>query len=169
VINDDVEIIDSFFKDFDANANPMDYLAASIKLLAHADVAYFVPGWEGFRGCKIEHEVAVQYGVDRIEPSAKPEDATYAPAPAPAPAPVHTPLMGSNIGESATRHLIDNAFTYHAPKPGQPERYTALRDSAKELALRIMNMCPFSRERSLAETKLEESVMWANAAIARNE
>lgn len=64
---------------------------------------------------------------------------------------------------------IEKAFTYHPPKGGQPERYTALRDKAKEFAEMIDAQCPNSRERSVALTKLEETVMWANAAIARNE
>ena len=38
----------------------------------------------------------------------------------------------------------------------------------KELAYLIDGICPNSREKSLAMTKLEESVMWANASIARN-
>lgn len=64
---------------------------------------------------------------------------------------------------------IEKAFTYHPPKDGQPERYTALRNQAKALAMAIDAECPNSREKSLALTKLEETVMWANAAIARNE
>jgi hypothetical protein len=32
----------------------------------------------------------------------------------------------------------------------------------------IDNNCPDSREKSLAMTNLEQAVMWANAAIARN-
>ena len=64
---------------------------------------------------------------------------------------------------------IENNFTYHAPKQGQPERYTAIREKAKEFAKLIDQECQESREKSLAFTKLEESVMWANAAIARNE
>ena len=63
---------------------------------------------------------------------------------------------------------IENAFTYHAPKPGQPEKYQAIRKMAKELAYLIDEMVTDSREKSLAQTKLEESVMWANAGIARN-
>lgn len=62
----------------------------------------------------------------------------------------------------------ENAFTYHAPKDGQPEKYQAIREKAKELAYLIKDMVPDSREQSLALTKLEESVMWANAGIARN-
>jgi hypothetical protein len=63
---------------------------------------------------------------------------------------------------------IDNNFKYHAPKEGQPELYTAIRGKAKELAEMIADSCPGGRERSLAITKLEEVVMWANAAIARS-
>jgi hypothetical protein len=60
-------------------------------------------------------------------------------------------------------------FTYHPPKDGQPEKYTAIRDKAHQLAVLINDTCPDSREKSLAVTNLEESVMWANASIARNE
>lgn len=70
---------------------------------------------------------------------------------------------------TAEEARIENNFTYHAPKPGQPERYEALRNKAKELALLVEEMCPASREKSIAMTKLEEAVMWANASIARNE
>lgn len=70
----------------------------------------------------------------------------------------------SNLSEQ-----IEKNFKYHAPKEGQPEKYTALRDKAKSLALDFVDKCPESRELALALTKLEESVMWANAAIARNE
>lgn len=63
---------------------------------------------------------------------------------------------------------IENAFTYHAPKEGQPEKYVSLREKAKELAYLIDELCPKSREQSVALTHLETSVFWANAAIARN-
>ena len=63
---------------------------------------------------------------------------------------------------------IENNFTYHAPKEGQPEKYETLRAQAKSLALAINLLCPDSREKSLAITKLEESVMWANASVARS-
>lgn len=64
---------------------------------------------------------------------------------------------------------IENNFKYHSPKEGQPEKYTAIRGKAKELAHLIDGLCPNSREKSMAITKLEESVMWANASVARNE
>ena len=64
---------------------------------------------------------------------------------------------------------IERNFTYHAPKGNQGERYEQLRNKAKEFALAIADYCPESRELSLAMTNLESCVMWANAAIARNE
>lgn len=67
------------------------------------------------------------------------------------------------------RQQLENNFTYHAPKDGQAERYGVIRDAAKSLAILIQTETPQSREQSLAFTKLEEAVFWANAAIARNE
>nr|WP_090873198.1 hypothetical protein [Oceanobacillus limi] len=64
---------------------------------------------------------------------------------------------------------IENNFKYQAPKEGQIARYNVIRTEARELATTINELCPSSREKSLALTKLEEMVMWANAAIARNE
>jgi hypothetical protein len=64
---------------------------------------------------------------------------------------------------------IEKAFEYHMPKIGQPQRYKELRDFAKEFAKLVDSLCPNSREKSLAMTKIEEAIMWANAAIARNE
>ena len=67
------------------------------------------------------------------------------------------------------RRQVENNFKYHTPKEGQPDRYTELRAMAFTLATKIIEEAPPSREQSLALTKLEEAVMWANAAIARNE
>lgn len=63
---------------------------------------------------------------------------------------------------------IEKNFKYHAPKEGQPEKYVSIRDKAKQLAELVDELCPDSREKSLALTKIEEAVMWANAGIARN-
>lgn len=65
---------------------------------------------------------------------------------------------------------IENTFTYHDAKDeAQAQKYVTLREKAKELAYLYEELCPESRERSLAITNLEQSNMWANAAIARNE
>jgi hypothetical protein len=77
-----------------------------------------------------------------------------------------------NSGEDIKIELdtkIENNFTYHSPKEGQASKYDIVRNVAKGMAYIIKELCPDSREKSLAVTKLEESVMWANASIARNE
>lgn len=65
------------------------------------------------------------------------------------------------------REEVEKRFTYHPPKPEQLPKYERLRDEAKKFALTIVELCPESRETSLALTKIEEGVMHANSAIAR--
>lgn len=64
---------------------------------------------------------------------------------------------------------LENRFTYHPPKGTQTQRYEQLRHCALEYAMMIDLLAPDSREKSLAITHLEKTVMWSNAAIARNE
>lgn len=64
---------------------------------------------------------------------------------------------------------LENTFTYHKPLEGQAQKYTQLRNRAKELAYLICTLTPPSREQSLALTELENCIFNANAAIARNE
>jgi hypothetical protein len=64
---------------------------------------------------------------------------------------------------------LENKFCYHPPKSGDLEKYENLRSYAFGYACLIDDLCPDSREKSLAITKLEEAMMWANASIARNE
>lgn len=66
-----------------------------------------------------------------------------------------------------TREELQNRFTYHDSVGGQDEKYRAIRAKGLELAELIHGMCPDSRERSVAFTKLDEVIMWANASIAR--
>lgn len=65
--NEDVEIIDSFFENAPHNAKPLWFLGKSLELLANADVAYFCKDWEKYRGCKIEHVCAKEYGIKVME------------------------------------------------------------------------------------------------------
>ncbi|MCK4960396.1 MAG: hypothetical protein KAT00_13370 [Planctomycetes bacterium] len=63
---------------------------------------------------------------------------------------------------------LENNFTHHPPKGNDQEVYEALRERGKQFAALMLHHCKPSRELSLALTKLEEAVMWANAAGARN-
>lgn len=64
---DDIEVIDSFFKDAPHDAKPLWFLGKSLELLAGADVAFFCKGWEKYRGCRIENQCAIEYGITVIE------------------------------------------------------------------------------------------------------
>lgn len=66
-LGEDVEVIDSFFdKMLSYDARPLWFLGKSLQLLSTADIAYFAKGWEGARGCKIEHQCADEYGIPLI-------------------------------------------------------------------------------------------------------
>lgn len=69
VLKEDVVVIDSFFEKAPADANPVWFLSQAIKCLSSADIAYFAVGWNKARGCRIEHEICVQYGIPTIEAS----------------------------------------------------------------------------------------------------
>lgn len=68
-----------------------------------------------------------------------------------------------------TAEQIENNFKYRPVKDDQAERYNLLRSLAKNLARAINANCPDSREKALAITNLEESVVWSIEAISRNE
>ena len=64
--DNNVEIIDSFFKDAPHEVKPLWFLGKSFELLSTADIAYFVKGWEKYPGCKMEQMAATEYGIDVI-------------------------------------------------------------------------------------------------------
>lgn len=65
-LGEPVEVIDSFFKDAPHDARPLWFLGKSLELLSTADVVYFAKGWENARGCRIENQCAIDYGIDLI-------------------------------------------------------------------------------------------------------
>lgn len=62
---------------------------------------------------------------------------------------------------------LDRRFSYHPPSGDQATKQQAVRSEARQLAGLLKDACPEGRELSLALTRLEECVMWANAAVAR--
>jgi len=63
---------------------------------------------------------------------------------------------------------LNTHFIYHAPKPGQPERYGRIRELARELASEVLT-CPESPEKNKSLEFVQSAVMWANASIAIHE
>ena len=55
------EVVDSVL-DLSEGKTPVHYLAKSIEMLADVDGVVFMPGYINARGCRIEHDVAREYG-----------------------------------------------------------------------------------------------------------
>lgn len=67
----------------------------------------------------------------------------------------------------ATRDL-EHRFAFHpATTAEKRDEHTSMRQACYRAAALIDETAPDGREKSLAITKLEEAMMWANAAIAR--
>lgn len=45
---------------------PLRFLAKSLENMSLCHAAYFCKGWEQARGCRLEHDAAVAYGLDVI-------------------------------------------------------------------------------------------------------
>ena len=65
-VGEEVEVIDSFFQGAPHDAKPLWFLGKSFQLLSTADIAYFAKGWQNYRGCKMEHMAASEYGIKII-------------------------------------------------------------------------------------------------------
>lgn len=67
---------------------------------------------------------------------------------------------------------IEKRFTYHAPKPGQPEIYQVIRDQAKHAYVRldtfeecVVTMTPPSEDNQHAISKIEQAKQLIEEAV----
>lgn len=60
-------------------------------------------------------------------------------------------------------------FAYHQPTKEGLRRITVLREDFSKMLARLNTLAPESREKALAQTKLEEAAMWAIKAIVIND
>lgn len=71
-----LQVINTLFTDEWYNKNSMEdrgviqipicFLAKSLESMSKCDIVYFANDWKTARGCRIEHEVAKQYGMKII-------------------------------------------------------------------------------------------------------
>lgn len=54
------------FKKYGIVQIPLCFLARSLEMMSKCNAVYFCKGWKDARGCKIEHDAAVAYGLDVI-------------------------------------------------------------------------------------------------------
>lgn len=57
-----IYFIDSFITGA-KDVNPLFCLGHSLQALSQADEAWFIDGWEESRGCRIEHDCCLEYGI----------------------------------------------------------------------------------------------------------
>lgn len=65
-LGEDINILDTIFH-FAEDVPSLVYLGRSLEVLAKADLAVFMDGWENARGCKIEHQAAKDYDIPTLE------------------------------------------------------------------------------------------------------
>ena len=76
VKKENLEVVNTYFKDEWYSQDsmslrgvvqmPVCFLAKSLEYMSQCNIVYFAKGWENARGCNIEHEVALQYGLNII-------------------------------------------------------------------------------------------------------
>lgn len=65
-LGEDINILDTIFH-FAEDVPSLVYLGRSLEVLAKADLAVFMDGWENARGCRIEHNAAKDYDIPTLE------------------------------------------------------------------------------------------------------
>lgn len=64
---------------------------------------------------------------------------------------------------------IEHRFAFHAAsRQEKADEHTSARQGCRQLADALNELLPDGREKALAITHLEETMFWANAAIARD-
>lgn len=65
-LGEEVEMLESFFQAMPTDAKPLWFLGKSLQVMAQADLVFFAEGWQNMRGCRIEHQCAVDYGIETM-------------------------------------------------------------------------------------------------------
>lgn len=75
--------------------------------------------------------------------------------------------MTTESTSDVLRRRIENDFKFHPADEARGRIHDSIREELYGAGLFLTDACPEGRELSLALTKLEEAMFWANAAIAR--
>lgn len=73
-----------------------------------------------------------------------------------------------NYGDKRTNDEIRRRFGFHPATDEVKSTYEQLRGAAMQYAYVVNELCPESREKSLALTSLQEASMWAICSVATN-
>lgn len=67
------QFVDTYFPNdlkcltVDILSKPLFCLGKSLMYMSYCDAVYFCKGWDKTRGCRVEHDAAVAYGLEVIE------------------------------------------------------------------------------------------------------
>lgn len=65
-LNEEFEVVDSYFTEDepkDVKNSGAYWLGKSLELLSTCDLALFIGDWLNYRGCIVEHDVCIDYGI----------------------------------------------------------------------------------------------------------
>lgn len=62
---------------------------------------------------------------------------------------------------------LDRRFAFHPADQDAASCHEAVRSAARQMAVAVLQVTPKGREQALALTNIEQAMMWANAAVAR--
>jgi len=65
--------------------------------------------------------------------------------------------------------MIDKPYAYHKPSTHGMEAITRLREMFSQVERTIKEVCPESRQRSVAITNNEQTAMWAIKSVVFND
>lgn len=75
-----------------------------------------------------------------------------------------------NVAKASLMARVMNDLTLHPPtSEAVIASMDCLRNEAKSFAAQIVDICPITREQSIALTKIEEALFYAIASLARNQ
>lgn len=78
-------------------------------------------------------------------------------------------LVADERLNQTTEAGIQRPYAYHKPSDDGLSKITQLRRAFSEVDSMIKELCPQSRERSVAITELETTAMWAIKAVVLND
>lgn len=63
--NGEYEVIDNLLESEipSEEIDPFPMLICSLSCINDADIVYFIDDWENYRGCRIEHQCCLEYGI----------------------------------------------------------------------------------------------------------
>lgn len=65
--------------------------------------------------------------------------------------------------------MIDKKFAFHEPSEGGKEKIKQIRQAFTNIDSLVKELCPQSRELSIALTEIETAAMWATKAVVIND